>query len=189
MNRASTYQTEALFKGLRTLLVSLPTEEEKAELLRTLNETAKFLEELQVLVEAFPTAESSQRLSQGLSRLDILADRAVNDAPLRKVMGIRGVHGASNGKKVSGTKDAKARALNLKERVTDSSDGDIAEIIEKSKEPLSVLTELASSIGLQTRSKERKTDLIKRIATHITNQQGYKILRGEKSDSVDTGAA
>ena len=54
MNSASHYTTDSLFKGLRTLLTSLPSEEEKAELIQTLRETTDFLAELQLLVEAFP---------------------------------------------------------------------------------------------------------------------------------------
>ena len=188
MNRTSPYQTDSLFKGMRTLLASLPTEEEKEELLQTLRETTKFLEELQLLVEVFPTTESSQSLTQGLSRLDILADRAVNDAPLRKLMGIRGSQG-HKGKSVNGTQDVKIRADRLLKQLDHSTSADIMELIEKSKEPLSVLNELAMLLGLQTRSKERKADLIKRIATHITNQQGYRLLRGDDSESIRTGVA
>ena len=187
MDRTSPYQTESLFKGLKTLLSSLPSEEEKNELLQTLRETAEFLEELQLLVEAFPTTESSQSLAQGLSRLDILADRAANDAPLRRVMGIRGAQG--RGKSINGAEDVKVRAERLHKKLDNSATTDIVGTIERSKEPLSVLTELAKLLGLQTRSKERKSDLIKRIATHATNQQGYRLLRGDDSESIRTGVA
>ena len=128
MNRTSPYQTESLFKGLRTLLTSLPSEEEKIELIRTFRETVKFLEELQLLVESFPTTESSQNLSQGLSRLDILADRAVNDAPLRKMMGIRRSQG-SKVKNVNGTTDVKSRASRLAEKLYSSDSSDVAGLI------------------------------------------------------------
>ena len=181
MKRTSTYSTDSLFKGLRTLLTSLPSEEEKAELIQTLRETRDFLDELQLLVESFPTIESSQSLSQGLSRLDILADRAVNDAPLRKVMGLRGSQG-SRTKNVNGAEEVKSRAQRLEHRLSESESADIAGLIEHSGEPISVLTELAASLGLRTRSKERKADLIKRIATHVTNQRGYKLLRGAHPD-------
>ena len=59
---------EALFKGLKGLLNSLPTEEEKLEFLRNLNEAENSLEELRSLVEAIPTMESSRELSAGLSQ-------------------------------------------------------------------------------------------------------------------------
>ena len=108
MKRTSTYSTDSLFKGLRTLLTSLPSEEEKVELIQTLRETRDFLDELQLLVETFPTTESSQRLSQGLSRLDILADRAVSDTPLRRVMGLRGSQGYG-AKNVNGIEEASTR--------------------------------------------------------------------------------
>ena len=188
MNSASHYTTDSLFKGLRTLLTSLPSEEEKVELLQTLRETTDFLAELQLLVEAFPTAESSKSLSQGLSRLDILADKAVNDAPLRRVMGLRGSQG-TKAKNVNGIQDAKSRAERLAERLNSSESSAVAGLIEQSREPISVLTELATSYGLRTRSKERKADLINRIATHVTNQRGYRSLRGDVPDPIDAGVA
>ncbi len=184
MKSTSHYTTDSLFKGLRTLLASLPSEEEKAELLQTLRETIDFLQELQLLVEAFPTAESGQPLSQGLSRLDILADRAANDAPLRRMMGLRGQQG-SRAKNVNGSGDAKHRAKRLAERLNDSESADVEELLRRSREPISVLTELAASLGLRTRSKELKTELINRIATHITNQRGYRLLRGDAPYSYD----
>ena len=184
MKSTSHYTTDSLFKGVRTLLISLPSEEEKAELIQTLRETMDFLAELQLLVEAFPTAESSQSLSQGLSRLDILADRAVNDAPLRRMMGLRGTQG-SKAKNVNGAEDIESRAKKLKERLSNSESSDIARLMEQSREPLSVLTELASSLGLRTRSKERKADLINRISTHMTNQRGYRLLRNGGLDPND----
>lgn len=178
MKGTSHYTTDSLFKGLRTLLASLPTEEEKAELIQTLRETIDFLQELQLLVEAFPTSESSQPLSQGLSRLDILADRAANDAPLRRVMGLRR-HQGSKTKNVNGSEDIKYRAKRLGERLSGSESADIEDLLRRSGEPISVLTELAASLGLRTRSKERKAELINRVATHVTNQRGYRLLRGD----------
>ena len=67
MPSASYSPTESLFKGLKNLLVSLPSEEEKSELIRTLKNAKEFLEDLQSLVEAFPSIESSHGLSEGLS--------------------------------------------------------------------------------------------------------------------------
>ena len=54
MALTSNYPTESLFRGLKTLLKSLPTEEEKIEIIQTLRETRKFLDELQHLIEAIP---------------------------------------------------------------------------------------------------------------------------------------
>ena len=184
MKGTSQYTTDSLFRGLRTLLTSLPSEEEKAELIQTLRETMDFLAELQLLVEAFPTAESSQSLSQGLSRLDILADRAANDAPLRKVMGLRGSH-VNRSQNINGAGDVKSRAEKLAHEISRSESSDVAALIKQSKEPISVLAELAATLGLRTRSKERKADLINRISTHITNQRGYRLLRNGGLDSND----
>ena len=186
MALTSNYPTESLFRGLKTLLKSLPTEEEKIEIIQTLRETRKFLDELQHLIEAFPTIESSRSLSQGLSRLDILADRAVRDAPLRRLMGLKGSQG-SKVPNVRGAEDAKSRAQQLEQRLSKSRNSDVAGLIAQSREPVSVLTELAGSLGLRTRTKERKADLTERIATHIRNQQGYRLLRGGEPDSAGNG--
>ena len=175
------YQTDALLKGLKALLTSLPTEEEKRELLRVLSEAQCFIEEMQLLVEAFPTVESSRDLSEGLSRLNVLTRRAHNDRGLRKLLGLKGVAAPSKSK-IAATPDSgevKSRARRLEQRLYHQDSSDFAELLERSGEPLPVLAELATSLGMRTISRERKANLIKRIATHVENQRGYRLLRGE----------
>lgn len=184
VTRNAQYPTESLLKGLRVLLASLPSEEEKAELVRTLRDARAFLEEVETLVEAFPTVESSADLSSGISRLDVLANRAVSDAPLRNLMGLRGSQ-SGRAKTVNGAEDAKRRADALARRLDDSDSSDVADLLERSGEPMAVLAELAAALGLRTRSKERKADIISRISTHVTNQRGYRMLRGCAPNSAN----
>ena len=183
MNRNPQYPTDTLFKGIRTLLTSLPTAQEKSELINALQEARDFLGEMQTLVEAFPTAESSANLSQGLSRLEILANRASNDTHLRKLLGFRTSRG-SRATTEDGEADVSARVDSLARRINESQSSDVTSLLEQADEPVSVLTELAASLGIRTRSKERKADLVRRIATHVTNQRGYSILRGEETSRV-----
>ncbi len=181
--RTSHYPMDAMFKGLKTLLTSLPSEKEKSELIQTLSEAQSFLKELQQLVETVPTTESSRKLSEGLSRLDILAERAYSDVGLRRLLGLRGT-AASKTKRGVSPEDAELRSRELEQKLTDTETSDVEEALKKSGEPMSVLTNLATLLGMRTLSKERKADLIKRIAVHIENQRGYSILRGEKSELV-----
>lgn len=177
MARTYPYQTDVLFKGLKTLLTSLPTEEEKSELILTLRDTRTFIEEIEELVEAFPTIESSRGLSEGLARLEVLAGISDRESRLKRMMGFQ-VSSKSKVKGDNGTGDVVARAENLKERLKTAKNDGLLEVLDSSKEPVSVLTQLANSMGLRTRSKERKADLMKRIVTHIVNQRGYRMLRG-----------
>ena len=181
------YQTDALLKGLKALLTSLPTEEEKRELLHVLSEARSFIEEMQLLVEAFPTVESSRDLSEGLSRLNLLTQRAHNDKGLRKLLGLKGVAQSSKSKiaAASDSDEVRSRARKLEQQLYHRDGSDFAKLLEQSGEPLSVLTELAASLGMRTISRERKASLIKRIATHVENQRGYSLLRGEGSVSLD----
>lgn len=177
MTRGAQHPTESLLKGLRVLLASLPSEEEKAEIIRTLRDARAFLEEIEALVEAFPTVESSADLSNSISRLDVLANRAAGDAPLRNLMGLRGAR-SDRAKTVNGAEDAKRRADDLARRLCDSDSADVPDVLERSGEPMAVLAELAAALGLRTRGRERKAELVRRISTHITNQRGYRLLRG-----------
>jgi hypothetical protein len=177
------YPTEALLKGLKSLLTSLPSEEERSELLRTLREAQSFLSEIELLVEAVPTMESSKELSLGLSRLDILAERVQRDDGLRRLLGLRGSK-ASRSKRVVTNGGADARAIELERELIRTDVSDIAASLEKQGEPLAVLVKLAGLLGMRTRSKERKADLIRRIASHVENQRGYRILRGDSSEST-----
>ncbi len=184
MARNSQYPIESFMKGLRGLIDSLPSEEEKAELIAVLRDARAFLAEVETLVEAFPTVESSADLAQSVSRLDVLANSAVNDAHLRKLMGLRSPQ-SGHSKPVNGAEDAKDRAAALERTLNDSSDSSVPDLLERSGEPMAVLTELAAALGLRTRSKERKADLIKRISTHVVNQRGYRLLRGESPPSAN----
>ncbi len=181
--RTARYPTDTLMKGMRALLTSLPSEEEKSELIRTLNEAQSFLEDFRLLVESIPTMESSQELAEGLSRLDILAERAQRDAGLRRLMGLRDTT-KPTAKKPASSMEGKERARRLEQELAHLEAPDIVVALERSGEPLSVLTELAAHLGMKTRSKERKSELIGRIATHISNWRGYRLLRGEDPDSI-----
>lgn len=179
------YQTDALLKGLKALLTSLPTEEEKRELLRVLSEAQGFIEEMQLLVEAFPTVESSRDLSEGLSRLNVLTQRAHNDRGIRKLLGLRGVAADSKARRAADSAEVGERARELERQLHRQDSSDFVGLLEQSGEPLSVLTELAASLGMRTISRERKASLINRISTHVENQRGYSLLRGEGSVSLD----
>ena len=174
--RASHNPTEALFKGLKTFLTSLPSKEEKEELIRTLNEAQNFLDEIRLLIEAVPTMESSRELSEGLSRLDILVNRANNDTGLRKLLGLRG-SSTSGKRKALSPEVSDSRALSLEQELNHLDTPDVMPFLERVQEPVSVLKKLAGQLGLRTRSKERKADLIQRMAVHIENQRGYDLLR------------
>lgn len=182
--RASLYPTEALFKGLKTFLTSLPSEEEKRELIRTLTEAQNFLDEIRILIEAVPTMESSRELTEGLSRLDILVARANKDTGLRKLLGLRG-SSTSGARKALSPEDSDSRALSLAQELNQLDTSEVKAFLEQLREPVAVLTKLASQLGMRTRSKERKADLIQRMATHIENQRGYRLLRTGGDDAVE----
>lgn len=177
------YQTDTLMKGMRALLTSLPSEEEKNELIRTLKEAQSFLEDFRLLVESIPTMESSQELAEGLSRLDILAERAQRDAGLRRLMGLRDTT-KPTAKRPADSQEAKMRAGELEQELARLEAPDIETVLQRSGEPLSVLTELAAHLGMKTRSKERKSELIRRIATHISNWRGYRLLGVEDPNPI-----
>ena len=181
MSQVSPYSMDSLFRGIKGLLNSLPTEEEKLELLRNLNEAQSFLEELRLLVETIPTMESSRELSEGLSRLDILTDRAYRDAGLRKLLGLRGSK-VDRKRKTVAPEDTNVRASELEAKIAQSETSEIEDLL--ARESLAVLKEVAGHLGIRTLSKERKLDLIKRITTYTENQRGYALLRG--SDSQPT---
>ena len=176
MTRPTSYSIDTLFRGMKGLLNSLPTEEEKRELLRDLAEAQRFLDELRALVEAIPTMESSGELAVGLSRLDALAARANQDAGLRRLLGLRAPTAGRSRKTAA---DANGRAGELEATIAQSETSNIADLL--SRESLAVLKEVAGRFGIRTRSKERKPELVKRIATHVENQRGYALLRGNAS--------
>ena len=181
MTKSPSYSTETLFRGLKALLLSLPTEEEKRELLRNLKEAESFLEELRLLVESIPTMESSRELSVGLSRLNILTERAYSDAGLRKLLGLRGPTSGRSSRTVA-REDVNGRVGELQEQIRKSESSEIVDLL--AGEPLAVLKEVATAYGIRAPSKERKMDLAGRIATYVTNQRGYALLRGDRTRPI-----
>ena len=174
--REAPYVTETLFRGLKGLLLSLPSEEEKAELISALMEAQKLIEELRAIAEATPTVESSAELSAGLSRLSLLADRANGDPKMRRLLGLRSP-AAPKPARFPASEDVEARAKALEEELNVMATDDVVDSLERSNEPVAVLAALACRLGMRVGSKGRKSQLAKRIATYIANQRSYDLLR------------
>ena len=169
------YSVETLLKGVKSLLSSLPTEEEKRELLRSLDEISKFLDELRALVQQVPTMESSRELSEGLSRLDALTHQVQQDNGLRRALGLRASTARGKGR-APGSVESEEQISELMEIVVASDTSKIESLI--AQEPLAVLKGLAARFNLRVPSKERKQDLVRRLVVHVENQRGYATLRG-----------
>ena len=176
--KAQSYPVESLLKGLRGLLDSLPTDDEKRELLRTLQDTQEFLEDLRLLVEAVPTMESSEELAVGMSRLNSLSDRARQDTRLSRLLGIRGQPDGAKRTPAARNGNIREHVSHLADTVSESETQEVPALLER--ESVATLKELAGRFGMRTPSKERKVDLVGRIVNHVENQRGYALLRGTR---------
>ena len=156
--KSQLYPVESLMKGLRGLLDSLPTDDEKRELLRTLQEAQEFLEDVRLLVEAVPTMESSQELAVGLSRLNSLSDRARQDTQLSRLLGIRGHTDGSKKTPTARNGNIREHVSHLADAVSKSETQEVPSLLER--ESVATLKELAGRFGIRTPSKERKVDLV-----------------------------
>lgn len=173
----------SFLRGVRAFVRSLPSDEEKEELLRTLRSARLFLDEVQSLVEGLPTVESSKDLSHAMSRLDGLAARSRTSPGLARVLGMP----KTPGTKVGGPHDdadVRARAEGLEGETRDLRRAEIVGVLERAGDRMVVLRALAARLGLPVGSGERKGVLIERIASHIENERGYRLLRGEAPESV-----
>ena len=170
-------------RGLKGFVRSLPSEEEREEVLRTLRGTRDLLDGVQRLVQDLPTLESSQELSHAMTRLDVLAAEARSNPGVSRMLGIS-KSGAAGGKRPKEDSDPTARVRSLWESVRTLEKSEIARSLERSGESVSVLKAFASNLGLRVRSSERRADLIQRIATHIENERNYRLLRGETPEAA-----
>lgn len=173
----------AFLRGLKGFVRSLPSEEERGELLRTLRSTRDFLDEIQRLVQEIPTLESSQELSHAMTRLDVLAAEARNNPGLSKVLGMPKT-GAGRAKRQNGESEIADQAQRLGASVESMEKSEIERSLERSGESVAVLKSLAGRLGLRVRSTERRGELIQRIASHIENERSYRLLRGDAPESV-----
>jgi len=177
----SAHPTDRLLRGLKTLLESLPTREERDKVVHDLRDMESFLVELRSLVEAIPTMESTEAVSSGLSRLDILTERASRNSTLRSILGLG--YGSPGKTRPPKDVDVDSKVLRIKAQLEKMSTTDVREFLERLDESTAVFVALAKSLGVLTKSKERKGDLIGRIEAYIENQRGYRILRGEPEEA------
>ena len=172
-------------RGLRGFVRSLPSEEERAEVLRTLRDTRDFLNEVESLVSSIPTLETSAEVSGAISRLDLLASKA-RDNGLHKVLGIPKPRSTM---KAANYSEARARAEELLKEIRPLGRlgrEEITKTLERSGAPVIVLRAVAGGLNLPLPSSATKADLIRRIATHIENDRGYRLLRGDFDEDEDT---
>lgn len=173
----------SFLRGIRAFVRSLPSDEEKEELLRTLRSARLFLDEVQSLVESLPTVETSRDLSHAMSRLDGLAARSRTSPGLARVLGMP----KAPGTRVNGPQSEAAvrgRAERLEDEIRDLRRAEIVGVLERAGDRMVVLRALAAGLGLPVGSGERKGVLIERIASHIENERSYRMLRGEAPESA-----
>ena len=168
-------------RGLRGFVRSLPTDDERAEILRTLRNTRDFLDEVEDLVKIFPTLESNQEMSQAISRLDLLAARARENG-LDKVLGIPKPRTKM---KAANEGEVRARAEELRKEIRPLGRAEITTTLERSGAPVVVLRAVADGLNLPLPSNGPKSDLIRRIATHIENDRSYRLLRGDIPEDTE----
>ena len=170
-------------RGVRGFVRSLPSEEERAEILRTLRDTRNFLDEVERLVLSIPTLETSAEMSGAISRLDLFASKAWDNG-LHQVLGIPKPRSTM---KAANYSEARGRAEELLKEIRPLGGlgrEEIERSLERSGEPVRVLKAFAGNLGLRVRSSERRADLIQRIATHIENERNYRLLRGETPEAA-----
>lgn len=170
-------------RGLKGFVRSLPSEEERDEVLRTLRGTRDLLDEVQRLLQDLPTLESSQELSHAMTRLEVIAAEARSNPGVSRMLRLR-KSGTAGGKRPKEDSDPAARVRSLWESVRTLEKSEIARSLERSGEPVRVLKAFAGNLGLRVRSSERRADLIQRIATHIENERNYRLLRGETPEAA-----
>ena len=98
------------------------------------------------------------------------------DPKLRRVLGLRSP-AAPKPSRFPASEDVEARAGALEEELQAMATDDVVASLERSKESVAVLAALARRLGMRVGSKGRKSDLAKRIATHIANRRSYDFLR------------
>ena len=172
----------AFLRGLRGFVRSLPSDEERGEILRTLRNTRDFLNEVESLVLSIPTLETSDEMSGAISRLDLLASQA-RDHGLYRVLGIPKPRSTV---KAATYSEARARAEELLKEIRPLRREEITKTLERSGAPVVVLRAVAGGLNLPLPSSAPKADLIRRIATHIENDRGYRLLRGDFDEDEDT---
>ncbi len=167
----------ALIRGLQTALGSLPSDQEKLQLLESLDRLRVFIDELRESVVKLPVAETQADTKAALEQLEQVYLKATSSPWLAATIGIAP-------RKKSGTRplsgDEKQAGQRLAQKLAELPTDQVeANLLDESQYPSRSLHAVAQAFGIRSTKGFSRESLAHQIAMKVANARGYRALRGE----------
>jgi hypothetical protein len=165
-SRATFFEAEKFAKGLRELVDTLPTEQERNRIASELEVLIQFLTTLKSHLQGVPTQEDTLATRTAIDQLDSLFVRAKTNPFLASAFGIK-------------SKPPRPKSPAITPEDIERANSAISKFDRSTLETMSMrdLQAVAGAVGVRTSSRTTREALVQHVATKITNTRGYRSLR------------
>jgi hypothetical protein len=181
-------EVEGLLRKLDSVLQSLPSESEKAELTDKLRQLIGFLQEVEGRLAEMPAQDNYPQARRAIDSIRELMQGAKNNPLLAQTLGLRTRmapqrtgRGARAGARES---EARERIDELRQLPLEATE------VELRAQELPFLRAMASILGIGSPEKLSKDALVQHVGAKIANYRGYRSLSGQveqEESEVTTG--
>jgi hypothetical protein len=171
------FKAQAFTQSLRTLLESLPSDDERQQVSSQLDALIRFLTELREKVTSIPSRDDATAARAALDRLDAWFATAKANPVVATAFGVkpRAVRGKPAPFSAEDAERARAAVARFDTLPIDEVRTALNRMLPRE------LQSVASAMGIRTTRRSTHDALAQQIATKITNSRGYRSLR-EGSD-------
>lgn len=167
-----------LFGTLSQLIHSLPTAEEKRQVLNALNQLAVFLGEVQGAFERLPSSEDADGVKKSLEKLEALQASVDQRSALATFLKPRRPTTGSRDRPL--TEPEKERGSKLLDRLMSMRTESVDLLLEDDSQcPWRDLRAVAFALGIRSSKGFNRDSLVHQISTKVANARGYRVLRGD----------
>jgi hypothetical protein len=172
-SRATFFEAEKFAKGLRELVDTLPTEQERNRIASELEVLIQFLTTLKSHLQSVPTQQDTLATRAAIDQLESLFVRAKTNPILASAFGIKSKLPRPKSPAITPEEIERANSAISK------FDSLPIDQLRSSLETMSMrdLQAVAGAVGVRTSSRTTKEALVQHVATKITNTRGYRSLR------------
>lgn len=154
---------------------SLPTEENKANMLREIDLFIKYLNEAKERLTSFPSTNEMKVASQIIERLGNFISLAEQNDSLSKALG------STKHSKLMFNKSLSHQRGDLRiitEELKNLSVDELTERLDNNKTfSVPILKQIAAEYGIRLSSRDSRNMIIQRISKKLSNLRGYELLR------------
>lgn len=178
--RPDYFQTKTFLGNLKKIVTTLPTESEKLEIQKNLNELTEFLHSMQKVFEILPSIDDMSKVEKSIRSLEELLNDVKTNPTLANIFGLHRPS-SSKRKKFIITDEEIAKAKEILTQLESISANDIrSRLQDDNLYSVSNLRAIASVMGIKSTEKLNRETLAHQITMKIANYRGYQQLSGQE---------